>query len=1115
MAEIGTCRVTVAELDAARRDAVSPPGAPGAGGGEQRRLVPSGFFALRTPLLPFDDLRRWGEGLEAPAAVDQPDLLAGAQQRDRLLLRARLHAILARPEVREALFLGSPDLDEATEVWRRDPVHGRGPGIERALVRYVVRMASRPTPFGLFGGTSVGDVGRRTRIEIAGRDGYRRRTGMDVEYLGSVADAAAAEAGDTLRYSPNTSLYRTARSIRYVEWRRDGDGDGGARRLVSMVRTDALDAALDRAAAGATLPELSAAVAATGAGGAAAARFVVGLIDAQVLVPGIEVRLTGGDPLSTLVDQLRAHPAASAVVRRLEVVSAELAAIDAAGMGTDPERYREIARSLCGLGAPVEMGRLFTVQLVKGAPGATLATAVLDEIRRGVAVLHRLSRPRSRPALDRFREEFERRYGDREIALMEALDEDLGVGFGPATPSAPLLDGLSFPADDPLPPVWGRREAALLAKLEGMAPGVTEITLDPDDVDAMAVDSSLPLPDAVAVVATVAAASDEALDAGDFAVLVDAAGGPSGAWMLGRFCAADPELHARVGDHLAREEAHDPEAVWAEVVHRPVGRHGNVVVRPVLRSHEIPYLGASGAPPGHHIPVRDLYVSVRDGRIVLRSRELGRRVVPRSTTAHDFATPASPPAYRFLCALQVAEVQGGVSWSWGPLVEAPFLPRVRTGRVVLARARWRVDGAELAGLAAGPGRGLPARVRSWQTARGLPRLVSLVDGDRTLLVDLANVLCVEAFLDAARGCDRVVVEEFFPGPDELCARGPEGAFVHELVVPFVAETEPQPIPAVQPTPAQGPAGFRRAFPPGSEWLDTKIYAPPSAADEVLLDAVAPIRDRAFEAGAADAWHFGRGADPFGHLRVRFHGSPEGLRERVLPELAGVVAALLDDGAVWRFQLDTYERPVGRHGGPDGVVVAERVLSADSDAAVAVLRQLAPGDRGADERWRAALVSADLLLDDLGLSEAEKASVLRRRRDALATGVRADARLEGELSRRFRVERDVLEEWSHAARTGSGAAWPVVRPLRARSLALGPLAGRLRELESAGALTATLAEVAEAHVESCLGRLLCPAAGRQLLVVYDFLVRLHRSRVARAALPGLPAPHPPTTDPVSG
>ena len=80
-------------------------------------FVSSGFFALRTPLLPFDELLAWSDGLEAATTGADP----AQWEADRARLRARLQAVFKRPEVREALFVASPDLEERFDLWLREP----------------------------------------------------------------------------------------------------------------------------------------------------------------------------------------------------------------------------------------------------------------------------------------------------------------------------------------------------------------------------------------------------------------------------------------------------------------------------------------------------------------------------------------------------------------------------------------------------------------------------------------------------------------------------------------------------------------------------------------------------------------------------------------------------------------------------------------------------------------------------------------------------------------------------------------------------------------------------------------------------------------------------------
>ena len=108
---------------------------------------PGGFFVLRSPLLPWNELERWSEDLEAAGAPPAQRLEALA--RDQARLRARLQTALLRSEVREALFVASPALEGALDLWLREPESERGQGLELALARYYERMCGRAIPFGL------------------------------------------------------------------------------------------------------------------------------------------------------------------------------------------------------------------------------------------------------------------------------------------------------------------------------------------------------------------------------------------------------------------------------------------------------------------------------------------------------------------------------------------------------------------------------------------------------------------------------------------------------------------------------------------------------------------------------------------------------------------------------------------------------------------------------------------------------------------------------------------------------------------------------------------------------------------------------------------------------
>ncbi len=395
---------------------------------------------------------------------------------------------------------------------------------------------------------------------------------------------------------------------------------------------------------------------------------------------------------------------------------------------------------------------------------------------RGVEVLHALTRYRRHEGLRQFREQFTQRYETREVPLAQALDEENGIGFerssSPAAEAVPLVAGLPLRRDQHQSAQRTRRDTFLLDKLtRALATGGGEITVEASEAAAIRDSDIPPLPDAFEVLAAVVADGEQAIRRGDFHVVLHSASGPSGARSLGRFCHVDDELRQLVRAHLAAEEAVHPERVFAEVVHLPEGRVGNILSRPVLRGYEIPYLGRSGAPADRQLPLSDLLVSIQGERIVLRSRRLGCEVAPRLTTAHNYLR-GGLGVYRFLCALHHQQVTPGITWDWGPLGQAPFLPRVVSGRVILSRARWNLGDSELAAFREPRGARQFGAVQRLRERRRMPRYVALAKGDNELVVDLDNVLSLETLAHEVKGRASASFVEMVPGPDQLCASGP-------------------------------------------------------------------------------------------------------------------------------------------------------------------------------------------------------------------------------------------------------------------------------------------------------------------------------------------------------
>ena len=230
------------------------------------------------------------------------------------------------------------------------------------------------------------------------------------------------------------------------------------------------------------------------------------------------------------------------------------------------------------------------------------------------------------------------------------------------------------------------------------------------------------------------------MDCGEFQFWMEGYSGPTAARWLGRFASGDSQLKDALEAHLLKEEASRPEAVFAEVVHVPEGRIGNVLARPSLRAYEIPFLATPSVQDDRTLPPSDLVVTVRGDRIFVASMRLGREVIPRLSSAHNFMR--GPAVYRFLAHLQDQDGRPG-GWSWGVLSDQGYLPRVIRGCHVLSRARWRIEASELKEAMASSDEGAWGAFLDLRKGRGLPRFVLLTDADNTLLLDLDQILCVE------------------------------------------------------------------------------------------------------------------------------------------------------------------------------------------------------------------------------------------------------------------------------------------------------------------------------------------------------------------------------------
>jgi thiopeptide-type bacteriocin biosynthesis protein len=1087
-------------------------------------LAASGFFGLRTPLLPFDDLIKWSDSLQARHACGaNPNIKCLVWRADVDVLRARLRSVIDLPEVRQALLIASPSLESSIEHWIRNPDTKRGLRTERSLVRYFARMTGRATPFGLFAGCSVGTVAAgsdtvsETDLSLQSRRHCKTQTRLDYLYLAALtADLEAIpELRAGLRYWPAASLHRKGDFWHYIEPR-----IVGKHILYHSVRLESdqtLEALIKRAQEGATFQEQVEVVRSLGNGDISveeATIYVTEAINAKVLTPRLSPLVTGRPALDDLIDQLRSLPSGAHIGNALVAVRAAMAAMDQRGLGTTRRDYEAIAENLERLATTIDFSCLFEVDLMKPLERGLLGQTVISELAKGIEFLGKVGAapPREPERLRAFRQAYGDRYGAAWMPLLEVLDEDVGIGFGQSVHQSFGESSSEFLS---VRQEWRPTEeldefhATLLRKVIECAKSCSqELVLEASDFPTTLEHRFLPT--AFSVIASIAASSLTAVHDGDFRVFLRSGVGPPGATLLGRFCQADPELGHLVRRHLCEEEANDPEtwdqdAVYAEIVHLPEGRGGNIVARPCLREYEIECFGRSGCPVDKQLPLSDLLVTVNGKQVVLYSQRLRKRIIPRLTAAHGFNGPSCPTAYQLLGYLQCKPVTNVPRFEWGPLEKLPTLPRVRMGRVIFAAARWRISRKECKDIRERSRYERFFAVQELRRNRNLPRWVLFSQNENKLPVDLDNPLSVESFSHAFGRSDEATLLEMYPPPDELCVRGPEGHFQHELVIPFVTRDSRQAPERARPTGRDIRAdqhilvhSLCRRFPPGSEWLCIRLYGGTAILEQTLLTVLTPLIRAAASDGTSSSWFFVHYSQPHPHLRIRINGAPHQLTRELLPRIHSATGALIEQRCIWKMEVDTYDRELERYGGLTGMLHSEQVFFSDSEAVVTILQALGQ-DSALDQRLTIAILGVDRLLLDCGLDLAVRHAAVRRARDVVHQDVRVHPQALKRLNERFRAARSSLEtalEGSHQTRKASPFLETIWEAFKSRSQHIRAVGNELQNLRQSGQLSQEVCDIALSYAQAHVNRLIPWDIRAHELLVYDFLTRYYQGRLAR-------------------
>lgn len=485
-----------------------------------------------------------------------------------------------------------------------------------------------------------------------------------------------------------------------------------------------------------------------------------------------------------------------------------------------------------------------------------------------------------------FRNRFKEKFDLEEVPLMIALDPEFGVGYGnmeSAASTSTLIDALlSGKLNETTDKFRETFAAAFRFDISAM---IDIAPLLPRSENGQ---SNAKLANSMSCIFSIA----------DGLVVLDRIGGYSFNQFAGRFNIADTKILETCKEQAAIEGNANPEVVFFDIGYLSEINVDNVNRRNSIYDHELPIMSYSTS--SGIITLTELYIRMSGNEIVLFSRRLGKRVVPRMATAYNFER-SDLPIFKFLCDL----MHYGLKTELLPQLPAlmPGLkqyPRMQYRNIILARAQWTVSVASIKSLTT-------EGLREHLKARNVPRFLRTGMADQTLLLDMDSDQDTAFLLALLRSKKDAIVEEaIVPETSVITDQYGKpylGQFIAALNHHENVYYKARPVWANQ-------VLTTTFFAPGSQWLYCEIYSHTNYADELLflLSEFAKTHKQYIE-----QWFFIRYDKPSDHIRLRLLLTRSDDAPVLLTNLHQLLAEPMAKGVVADFQVKAYKREMERYG----------------------------------------------------------------------------------------------------------------------------------------------------------------------------------------------------------
>lgn len=998
----------------------------------------------------------------------------------------------------EAIYIASPVLYKEYKKFIANSLNPKKEveKVKQSVYKYKSRAQYRCTPFGIFAGLNIGKWGDKNQVELNSniKNILNRKVKLDMNVLCTLVSELVKLSciKPYLKFYPNSSIYSYGDSYRYVEYQ--FINNFRSHKISKVDSSHYLKNILDKCSNGYKYQQICDLLVSSGIDIRSAQNFIDEVIEAQLLVHELEPRLTGKDYFDFVLANLKEIYSSNQnyelqlILQYLDEIRTLIKKSEDCNKVNRIEIYKAIFEKIKVILKDKNETNLLQIDLYKKTEKNSVQESIKHQLENTVKFLNKISPPTTNSNLERFTKRFSERYEEQEVSLLHALDNETGIGYPISDDNGinSLVDDLHLQKNNNEQSIkWDSLQASLLKLIiQGIKEEKKIIQVTENDFKGIDFSKEI-IPSSFSIMFKVLNAETNKLS-------VSGIGGSSAINLLGRFSEGNKEIKDLLLEISQYEESQMPGKIFAEIVHLPESRTGNILSRANIRQYEIPYLAMSSVDIDFQVRPADLVLKIQNNNIILLDKRLNKEVIPRLGNAHNYNNGL--PIYHFLCDLQNQYFSKSyIGFNWGALSEHfNYLPRIEYQNTVVSPAKWQLNKDDLL-----PFKNKTASLEENQKLffklkdnLQLPRYFIIADGDNELLIDCDDTTAVSVFLSTIKKRDDITLEEYLFDDVSSLVKDTDGNYYTNECIALVLNDSKI---ISYNTNNSKTFDVKREFSIGDEWLYYKIYCGSKTADFILIEKIKAIADTLEDKGIIDKWFFIRYLDPEKHLRLRFHISDFTQYNTILKIVHDQFSPLVSQNIISRIQTDTYKRELERYG-DKAIGFVENLFYYDSMFTISVLETLKHSD--GKNRWQVALISIDNILNDFELRIEEKCDLTLSLRESYFKEYNGDKDLQIKLDTKYRSLKTDIQLAMENGNWAEEKKGSISSLIKQRSKHNKPEIKKIIGIHKSENLSEEISKLIANIIHMHLNRLFMGKNRINEFIIYDFLSRYYKTKIFR-------------------